>query len=422
MASAIDATSARDALVHVPDGRQKDSPGTSTPVFVQPATQALQVLGAKRLLQIEALPPAAKSRELKRETDTFASSGKTVFAHFTAPILERRRSMLLKTGTRRKRYHKTAAQLWSTLANHHQFSLTYIAEQLRIAIKQGTLTHVECLKYAGKPEETKRCIWYAEHAVSQYLETPPPAPLEEVPGCVAEAAEISSESVERTKGDLVDDACATGRAVEECTSPKDVPATDTNAQEKDAAVLQCQQDFAKAAAEAAAGSRAPVAGIPLDEPTADAAGPTRPIAVDDQTHAHDVDDDLHMDELLDTLPEPFECTPNMLYSHFAHYDLDEVQAAEGKAQTAQLRHLAERFDATGKELFYYYIVPRLCQQYYPPCDGKTLTSLAAEIWRSMLGAEKEVWRIMSGIVKKHLGDGDVDGLSGCVWRAWILRC
>ena len=42
-------------------------------------------------------------------------------------------------------------------------------------------------------------------------------------------------------------------------------------------------------------------------------------------------------ELLDTLPDRFEYEQNMLYSHFARYDYDEVRKAEGKHGTAMLR-------------------------------------------------------------------------------------
>ena len=75
-----------------------------------------------------------------------------------------------------------------------------------------------------------------------------------------------------------------------------------------------------------------------------------------------------------------------------------------------LRQLADLFDKTGKILFYYYAVPRLCKQSHPPTARKTVTGQAADVWRFMAGTGKEKWRKQSAKVKKQLGDGDVMGL------------
>ena len=115
-------------------------------------------------------------------------------------------------------------------------------------------------------------------------------------------------------------------------------------------------------------------------------------------------------ELLDTFPSRFEYDQKMLYSHFAHYDYATIRNAEGNHQTAMLRQLADLFDKTGKILFYYYAVPRLCKRTYPPTAGETVTGEAAKAWRLLVGAEKEKWRSASAGVKKRLGDGDVGGL------------
>ena len=128
------------------------------------------------------------------------------------------------------------------------------------------------------------------------------------------------------------------------------------------------------------------------------------------TTAHGVQQNTNDAELLDTLPDRFQYDQKMLYSHFAHYDYDEVQRAEGKHQKAMLRQLADLFDHTGKTLFYYYTVPRLCKQSYPPTSGETVTSKAAEIWRFLAGSEKAKWLIASVRLKKVLGDRDVGGL------------
>jgi hypothetical protein len=115
--------------------------------------------------------------------------------------------------------------------------------------------------------------------------------------------------------------------------------------------------------------------------------------------------------LLDTLPESFSYEPKMLYSHFARYDYNEIRKAEGKHQTAMLRQLADLFDRTSMILFYYYAVPRLCKQTYPPTLGETVMSQAADVWKLLSRAEKEKWCNVSASVKKRLGDGDLAGLS-----------
>lgn len=74
-----------------------------------------------------------------------------------------------------------------------------------------------------------------------------------------------------------------------------------------------------------------------------------------------------------------------------------------------LRQLANLLDKTGRELFYFYIVPRLCKLCQPPSDGVTVTSLAGDIWRFLEGQGKDSWASASATWKKRLGDGDVDG-------------
>ena len=101
----------------------------------------------------------------------------------------------------------------------------------------------------------------------------------------------------------------------------------------------------------------------------------------------------------------------MLYSHFARYDYNSIRNTVGKHQRARLRQLADLFEKTGKVLFYYYTVPRLCKQTYPPTLGETVTSQAADVWKLLPGAEKEKWSNASAAVKKKLGDGDLAGLS-----------
>ena len=129
-----------------------------------------------------------------------------------------------------------------------------------------------------------------------------------------------------------------------------------------------------------------------------------------ECNAARLQEDITRSDLLDTLPSRFEHTPNILYSHFAHYDFDDVRQAEGKRQTAMLRQLADLLDKTGKELFYYFTVPHLSKSIPPPKDGSTVMSLAGDIWRFSPGPMKNQWIFESQAVKKQLGDGDLDGL------------
>ncbi|KAF2480759.1 hypothetical protein BDY17DRAFT_326637 [Neohortaea acidophila] len=196
------------------------------------------------LSHLKALPPASKWRELKKAADTFASTGRNLFVHYASPILVRRRELLRASGSTKKKYPKTPAQLWPTLDADDTFFWNQAAKVVRLY----------------------------------------------------------------------------------------------------------------------------------------------------------------------TIPSRFSYQPSMLYSHFAKYDYDEVRKAEGKHQTAMLRQLANLFDKTGKTLFYYYTVPRLCQQVYPPSKGETVTGQAAGSWRFLAGREKEKWYLASAKLKKILGDGDIAGL------------
>ncbi len=94
------------------------------------------------------------------------------------------------------------------------------------------------------------------------------------------------------------------------------------------------------------------------------------------------------ESLLDTLPDCSEVEPRIMRSHFARYDLNSVTSAIGKRQRAMLRQLADLFDRrSGKTLFYYYVVPHLCKNNYPPSAGETMTGQAADLWRFLEAPE-----------------------------------
>ena len=273
---------------------------------------------------LDALPPATRERETKKAADTFASTSRNVFVHYATPILEERRKRLLASGLRKKKYPKTAAQLWRIIGHDEEFYWSEVARSLRLGMKLGILSPKGCLIHGGRAGERESYVYHAEVAVAGCLELP--VPIE--------------------KGDVV------------ITSLSETKMEDV---------------------------------LPKFVSTPDPA----------------VENDM---ELLDTFPSRFEYDQKMLYSHFAHYDYATIRNAEGNHQTAMLRQLADLFDKTGKILFYYYAVPRLCKRTYPPTAGETVTGEAAKAWRLLVGAEKEKWRSASAGVKKRLGDGDVGGL------------
>lgn len=296
---------------------------------------------ATNLSNIEALPARAKERETKKAADTFASTGRNVFVHYVTPVLDERRTLLLASSTTKKKYTKTAPQLWQSLEITESFFWNEAARQLRLCMKEDVLSPKGCLIHGGRLCEKKTYVWHAEIAVAAYLDLPPPQ--ENDGETVVVPDEVNGKEVD-VESDPV-----------ESTTGKDM--TDNT-------------------------------------------------DVQTRTEEHDHDSI----ELLDTLPDRFEYDQKMLYSHFARYDYDEVRKAEGKHQTAMLRQLADLLDKTGKTLFYYYAVPRLCKQCYPPTTGETVTSKAAEVWRFLPGSEKAHWLSASARLKKQLGDGDVAGL------------
>ena len=316
----------------------------------------------------EAFPPTSRDRELKKAADTFASTGRNVFVHYITPILEQRRKLLLASGLTKKKYPKTAAQLWPTLGAEEEFFWNEAARELRLCMKQNLFSKEDCLLHAARPGERESYLWHAEVAVATYLDLPQPATSDGSP-------ESSSED---------DIGCTTaaqgGVSIADLSEKLCLMNLDVSTRRE--------------------GEKERVSSITFD------------IAMDMSKAKTDTMPDSHRrsDGLLDTLPDRFEYELNMLYSHFAHYDYEEVRRAEGKHQTAMLRQLADRFDATGKVLFYYYVVPRLCKQVYPPSKGDTVTSQAADMWRYLPGAEKNRWAATSLRLKKQLGDGDIEGL------------
>ncbi|KAK5122391.1 hypothetical protein LTR85_003975 [Meristemomyces frigidus] len=344
--------------------------GTLLPTSPSPAYEIPPLLNAREIGHINALPQAARAAELAKRANTFASSGKCLFIHFAEPVLNYRRTELLSRGKNKKKYTKTALQLWQSLEEQQYdewFFWYSVAVQLRIALSKGQISHEECLKNAGMPEDASVYIWHAEVAVAHYMGISPPL----------EPAETELWSLE---------GAIAGKGTDSDVDPKSKDDT------------------------SGAWITASFEHLEITVPRRSASGKAV-VATSESGAAIEPQESSNVSaELLDTLPDRFEYTPNMPYSHFARYDLDEFRDAEGKRQTAMLRQLANLLDKSGKELFYYYMVPRLCRAYEPASDGSTVMSKAGDIWRFSRGPTKTSWASASAVWKKRLGDGDVDGL------------
>lgn len=352
----------------------------AVPPIPQPPQGPLPVTSARERAHIDALPPSARATELAKRANTFASSGKTVYVHYVEPALSHRRAILLSTGKARKRYTKTAAQLWQSLQReqHDEWFFWYqVAKDVRLAMSKGELTHESCLRDAGREGDARVCIWHAEVAVGHYLGTILPSELEEVePAAPVDGNGAVAEGVDKSAGD----------------APWTGDATICITTSIDEFTLSVKTTVTATTTTTAANEDEPLVVTPLHD--------TRSTSRSD-TAASD---------LPSTLPDRFTYTPNMLHSHFAHYNLNAVRKVEGKHQIAMLRQLADLLDKSGRELFYYYAVPHLCKTVHPARDGSTVTSMAGDVWRFLPGQMKDSWASASSALKKMLGNGDVDGL------------
>ena len=116
-------------------------------------------------------------------------------------------------------------------------------------------------------------------------------------------------------------------------------------------------------------------------------------------------------QMLDTLADEFPVERRQVYGNFAQlWPYETVRQAEGKHQKAILRQLADLIDRSGKELFYYFVYPRLCKMIQPCPANLNIASIAQEIWKLMEGERKKQWELASVRTKRLLGDGNIEGL------------
>ncbi|USW57984.1 hypothetical protein Slin15195_G113030 [Septoria linicola] len=87
-----------------------------------------------------AFPAVARQREIVKAATNFAGNARNIFVHYTEPVLQQRRREVLATGRTKKLFTKTAAQLWPTLAQAESFFWNQKSVELRLALKQGSLS------------------------------------------------------------------------------------------------------------------------------------------------------------------------------------------------------------------------------------------------------------------------------------------
>lgn len=299
------------------------------------------------LKKLAKFPQAARKREIVRIVDKFSGNGVHLFIHYTSPVLEARRKAQLRSGNTRKQYSKSTSQLWTTLDDEQKIFWDHQAKLVRLGIANGTLGHEQCVENAGFQSEWRECLRFAERAVAKYLEDPVPAYIEEM------ESERSGNATALG---------ADGTVVKE---------------EADRHVLKSDGT----------------------------------ISIEYATGKCLLQESATYLELLDTLREPFTVDPRMIYSNFAQlFPYDLVREAEGRRQIAMLRQLADLFDPTGRELFYYFATPHLWKTIRPTEVEETISSIMHRMWMFMPGHLKKQWEMESTWAKKLLGDGNIDGL------------
>ena len=312
-----------------------------------------QVRPVKELASLNAFPAAAREREILKAAHTFASTGRNVFVHYVEPILDERRRSLLADGTTRKKYYKSAAQVWQLQTTDQRAFWDEKARELRMCMKQGLLGSEDCLRNAGKRDEWQSYLWYAESAIAAYLDQPHLQPPSK--------ATIEGDSTDPKSNTCKDDALG-------------VPVTQNVIDLQALAIAKLSATDVQSTA---------CAGQIVTEPAS-------------ERH-----------ELLDTLPDCFECDKKTMYEPFALFDFDQIRAMEGKQQVAELRRIAEMMHKTGKDLFHHFMYPRLCRSLRPPVNGDTVASVSADIWRFLSGVARGEWLAASRDIKQQLGNGDV---------------
>ena len=147
-----------------------------------PVYKPRPVIDDRTIAKLERLPQAAKATELSERACTFTSSGRNIFVHYVEPVLNCRRAALHSSGLTKKKWFKTAAQLWQTMKERQHEEYIFWCQQaseLQNDLRTKTLSHEDCLKYAGRAGDAQMCVLHAQIAVSHYLDIALPLELEQ---------------------------------------------------------------------------------------------------------------------------------------------------------------------------------------------------------------------------------------------------
>lgn len=118
------------------------------------------------ILDATKLPPASRNRELVKLANNKLSNGYALFVHYVKPTLDIRRRALVDSGATKKKFHKTVGKLYEELPTSQKAFWNSEAARLRHYIQEKTITHEECVRSVGTPDQ-----W----SVIQHADLPPMA-------------------------------------------------------------------------------------------------------------------------------------------------------------------------------------------------------------------------------------------------------
>lgn len=104
-------------------------------------------------LDLIRLPPASRLREIVKLANNNLSNGYLLFAHYAQPTLEFRRNAVISSGTTKKKFYKSVGELWRDLPPYQKTFWNGEAALLRRDIKQKVISHEECVRCVGNPDQ-----------------------------------------------------------------------------------------------------------------------------------------------------------------------------------------------------------------------------------------------------------------------------
>lgn len=111
------------------------------------------------VLDATKLPPASKQREIIKLANNKLSNGYALFTHYIHATLELRREALLSSGATKKKFYKTVGKLYEDLPDSQKVFWNGEAARLRVLIKEKAITHEECVRNVGTPDQWSVIQW-----------------------------------------------------------------------------------------------------------------------------------------------------------------------------------------------------------------------------------------------------------------------